>query len=110
MTRSASSFNFSDISKIDETNQTPGGFYSIVRPAHPRHKYHMEVESEYGLSPPMSKRVAMRSFEMNSSLQTLDAGPQQTHRINKPYKYHTSIKANEPLLEKEEAEENQGFF
>lgn len=48
MTRSASSLNFSDISRIDDRQQTPGGFFSGMTRPTPKKKYTIE-HSDYGL-------------------------------------------------------------
>lgn len=63
MGRSASSLNFSDISRIEDKQQTPGGFFSgIMRPT-PKKKYTIE-HSDYGLKTEVvkSKRSLVRTF------------------------------------------------
>ena len=77
MARSGSSFNFSDISKIEEiAAQTPGGFLSQIRRPTPKKKYTIE-DSDYGIRSEGVKKKkpsAVRTFadRVDESLQTLE--------------------------------------
>ena len=61
LVRSHSSINFSDISKIEEVNQTPGGFYSVSRSVY-RKKYSIEEEggAAGALGLPQSRQARAR--------------------------------------------------
>lgn len=89
--RSRSSFDFSDISRIDELNHTPGGFFSIIK-NNKKSKYTADERSDYGLESAPKSRVPLKSFEDRTerSLTIYDGGPKHTHRINSPLLYHNT--------------------